>query len=149
MSCTNKNLGFTIVESLIVMSILGIISVAGIYKVINSQEKGALNDAQAAVVRLTESARNSAASGEGTQEHGIYIEQNGITIFEGNIAGGTKYFFHPAVESNQTDTEITFSRYSGSATTSESFPVTIRLSGNRGGESIIEINSEGAITVTE
>lgn len=133
------------IETLVVTSILGLIAVGGIYKVINAQEKSALNDAQAAVVRMMESARNASASGEGTQDHGLYIEQNGITLFEGNIGNGTKYFFHPAVESNLSGEEIRFARYSSEP----SAGVTVVLNGNRGGQRTIEVSSSGAITISE
>lgn len=77
----NKN-GFSLIETLTVISITSIIAIGGFLSINASRERVSVDQAQMTIVSALEEARGRAATGFGVKKHGIRIEQKKIIIFE-------------------------------------------------------------------
>jgi len=75
-------IGFTVIELIIVISIVGIVAAAS-FTMFSENRKAVLDNAQASVINALESARSRAATGVGTTSHGVKIEGNIISECEG------------------------------------------------------------------
>jgi len=76
--------GFTLVEILIVIAIFGIVGSAASVMFNGTRNRVSLEDAQASVINALERARSRAATGVGTEDHGVCIDGNKLIAFEGN-----------------------------------------------------------------
>jgi len=77
-------LGFTVIELIIVISIVGIVAAASFVMFDEARNKAVLQNAQASVINALEQARSRAATGVGTTSHGVKIEGNIISECEGD-----------------------------------------------------------------
>jgi len=66
--------GFSIVEVMLVISIILVLSVAAIIRFRGANSSNTLKDNQAKVINILEEARNRSASGADGTDHGIYID---------------------------------------------------------------------------
>ena len=125
--------GFSLIETLAVVSITGFLALGVIFTIRQSQAASALTDAQTVIVRSLEKAQNRALTGIGTQSHGVYIEEKNVTIFEGSayVAGTGETFLLPALTStDQTGKTIIFKRLAGTADMGAVIIVSQNLSGS-------------------
>ena len=76
-------LGFTVIELIIVISIVGVVASASFAMFGENRKKAVLDDAQASVINALEQARSRAATGVGTTSHGVKIEGNIISECKG------------------------------------------------------------------
>ena len=131
--------GFTLTETLIVISIFGVVAAASFVMFTGARSQAVLDDAQASVVNALERARSRAATGVRTTgstglDHGIYINFGGnnetreIYSFEGDSWAGRvseqDVILPPdtvIVKQNPTgpdEVEINFNRLSATSSTS-------------------------------
>jgi prepilin-type N-terminal cleavage/methylation domain-containing protein len=79
----STKLGFTLTETLIVISIFGVVAAASFLTFTGARSQAVLDDAQASVVNALERARSRAATGVGTTtdfDHGVRIDVSGKQI---------------------------------------------------------------------
>lgn len=110
----NKN-GFTLIEILIVISIMSVIITLAFLNLSNPIRKAALDNSYATVITAFESARNKSMQGvgNGSDGHSIIISADGKSIINTN---GIELPLSANVTINQHNQEIKFKRISGIAT---------------------------------
>ena len=74
--------GITLIESLVVIALLGLIFTASVIDVKGKKDKIMFKEAEAITLRAFEKARNRAETGFGIGNHGARIDGTTITIFE-------------------------------------------------------------------
>ncbi len=139
--------GFTLIEALIVLSILTIISFAAITSFSGLRSQAALEDGRATLVASLEQARSRSVSGVGTtaEQHGVEIRQTEIVPIKRNESGNIEYDLDKliklpaAISANETSTVI-FDRLSGTST-----GTSIIVKHANGTETEIIITDEGRI----
>jgi len=122
-------LGFTVIELIIVISIVGIVAAASFVMFDEARNKAVLQNAQASVINALEQARSRAATGVGTigTNHGVIIDVAGRQIINfRNDGSGTTTDATTTLPANisiiGSNQEITFNRLSA---TSSDFTITI------------------------
>lgn len=80
----DKNSGFTLVEILVVLAIVGVIFLAGAFVDLNSLHREILTTEQTILVSLLESARNRAMNNLEHSKHGIHIDEDFFVLFVGS-----------------------------------------------------------------
>ncbi len=112
----------SIIELLVVISIIGIGSTIAIGSFGKSRNSSALLNEQATVVRILEKARDASVSGVGTTPHGVHIDTSSLTYFKGPAFSGAvieQVVTLPlSITTNQTGTDYIFSRIAGTSTAS-------------------------------
>jgi len=135
--------GFSLIESVVVTSIIAITAVGAFTAFFASRSRTALQEGQASMLHAFELARSRAATGYGTQDHGVHIAGDLVTLFEGDAYDGsgenTQLPF--AVTTDQASATIVFKRLSAFTSASG----TIVLSHTNGVTSSIAVTKEGAI----
>jgi len=87
--CINFQLGFSIIEIIITISIVSTILVGGIIIFIEKKELTLLKNAQASIIYVLEQAQNRSATGVGTTTHGVRITTNGFATCEDTCGAET------------------------------------------------------------
>jgi len=109
-------LGFTVIELIIVISIVGIVAAASFVMFDEARNKAVLQNAQASVINALEQARSRAATGVGTTTHGVCIKNNKIISFRGNVctttAGVGEEISLPPNTSATSSADVIFNRLS-------------------------------------
>jgi prepilin-type N-terminal cleavage/methylation domain-containing protein len=135
--------GFSLIESLIVISIIAI--VVGIFVFINNTAKSqaVLDKAQTSLVAALQEARNKSAAGFGSSEYGVHIEENKIVIFkQGEESQGIQTSFPSGVSADQ-DLTVLFERLN--ALPDIAGDTSIILKHSSGLERTITITKDGSI----
>ena len=109
-----KNSGFSLVETIIVLSIFSIIASAAFIMFNGTRNEVVLENAQATVLNALEKARSRAAVGVGTENHGVRINENEIVVLEGATEENTLPL-PLGVSTDQSNLEIIFNRLSANA----------------------------------
>ena len=140
--CSNS--GFSLLEILVVMSVVSMLVAGSLATFHAMKSRGALNDARSTTVRMMEEARTRAMTGYGTGNHGVYVKEGSIIIFEGSeyVEGaGTEISFSGGITTDQTGAGIVFSRLTGlpSAT------ITVILSSYEGEQKSVTVTDDGAV----
>jgi prepilin-type N-terminal cleavage/methylation domain-containing protein len=144
----NKKSGFVLIEMIVTLSIIGVLVTSALIGFRSSQNQVALKEAQANIFNALEMARNKAASGIGTTDHGVHIEGNSIFSFEGsfyNPGDGWETSLPNSISVNPASTTVIFSRLTGQ-TDSDSLITIINLQGST---STIEVTEDGIINLQE
>jgi len=137
------NPGFSLIEIMVVLGMISILAAASFLNVSKKRNMIILEDAQANLVTALEKARSNSQAGIGTLPHGVRIESNKFTVFEGNPAEGKTTVFPSSILTNQSiPLNIIFHRISG---TSNASTIIIKNPSN-GTEKIINIFQDGRIT---
>lgn len=76
--------GFTLIEMMIVLTIIALVVSAGIMKFGEPMRTASLESSHASVLTTIESARHKSVSGVGGVPHGVRIEENQIETFQSN-----------------------------------------------------------------
>lgn len=142
----NKKQGFSLIETMAVVSITGFLAMGVAFTIRQSRAASALTEAQTIIVRSLEEAQNRAMAGIGTQSHGVYIDEKTVTIFEGlsYVAGtGEIFYLPPLTSTDQTGLTIIFKRLAG---TTDANSVIIISSNLSGATKKITVTTAGAIT---
>lgn len=141
--------GFTLIEVLITIGIVFIVSAAAYTTYHGLADTVALRDSTATVLHALEESRNRASVGVGEGDHGVFVDEDRIVIFEGPayIPGEGRIVLLPfSVVTDQVDgTEFVFSRLSGKS----SEEATVVLTQKNGEASAISVTYEGLITQEE
>lgn len=131
-------------EILVVMGIVSMLFAGSLATFHAMKSRGALTDARSTVVRMLEEARTRAMTGFGTGNHGVYVKESSIIIFEGSgylEGAGTEISFSGGITTDQTGAEIVFSRLTG-------FPsavMTVILSSTEGEQKSVTVTDDGAV----
>lgn len=135
--------GFTIVETLVVIAIMGLLSIGAIVNIRLGRSESALESAEASLLRGLERARSQASSGVDGKSHGVYVKEKSIVSFEGDsyTGEGLEVFLPPSITTDKTGEPIIFSRLSASA----SQDVTITLLHQSGTTTKVTVKKDGAI----
>lgn len=135
--------GFSLLESLIVMGIMGMIAVGAVGMLATSKGQGAVYESHAIVLHALERARSNAVAGIGTQNHGAFVQEESIVRFEGSAYAGTgeEISLIPATTTNHAGTEILFERLSGKTNGNFEIIITNKLGNSRS----LHVTQEGAI----
>jgi prepilin-type N-terminal cleavage/methylation domain-containing protein len=136
----NKKQGtksFTLIETLIVVAIFGLVVAAGSFLINGVRNRLSLEDAQATVLIALEKARNQSATGFGTggADYGIYVDitNNKLYSFETPYPTNAKEISLPpnvTIIEPAADTKIIFNRLSATS----SVDATIRIKHDISGE---------------
>jgi prepilin-type N-terminal cleavage/methylation domain-containing protein len=113
--------GFSLIETLVVLSVFGLLVGFVLTTINGSRNEISLKDAQTALIFSLEQARNRAAAGVGNGAHGIYINNDDQKVFafqgdsyQNKISEEEIYFpFFSFLDENA---EIIFGRLTGNAT---------------------------------
>lgn len=146
MSQIENDSGFTLIEILIVISILSILVGLGLFIGIDFYRGYNLRLERNVAASVLQKARNQSMNNIGQSNHGVYIKDNGFTIFQGPSYVGRNISFDQTILSNPSITrsglnEIVFSQLSGQSNASG----TIILN-NGTSSTTINVNYEGAIS---
>ena len=137
--------GFTLIEIMVSISIIALIATAALISLYGLRRAHMLEDARVDTVRVLENARNHSASGVGNGPHGVHVETNRLTNFEGAAYSGSinhvETFFPSTITLSPDDTNIIFTRLS--ATTSA--VSTIAATASFGGTATVCVTPEGGI----
>ena len=128
----NNKKGFSLIETLAVVSITAFLALGIIFTIRQGQAASALNDAQTVIIRSLEEAQNRALTGIGTQNHGVYIDEKTVTVFEGStyVTGtGKTFLLPPLTATDQTGKTIIYKRLAGTADANAVITITQALSG--------------------
>jgi len=142
----NIKLGFTLTETLIVISIFGIVAAASFVMFTGARSQAVLDDAQASVINALERARSRAATGVGTTtdfDHGVRTDVSGnqITNFRSDGSVTTtdeNVTLPPAVSIVGSDQEIIFNRLSATSSASTTITLQHTISGTTTTVSVTE-----------
>ncbi|MDP3963060.1 MAG: type II secretion system protein [bacterium] len=135
--------GFSLIESLVVTSIVAIAAVGVLGSMRSTQSHMRLEEGQASVIRAFELARSRAATGAGSDDHGVYVDGDTLTVFEGpTYTGDGEVIMLPAsVTTDQVGTTIVFERLSAHASGSAD----IEVSDTSGEKAEVQVTADGAI----
>lgn len=138
-----KRSGFTLVESVVILSIISIFFVVSAPNFLGRKNTAILEDGTAILRRALELARSKSVAGADLSDHGVYINGDEMFIFEGeHFSGSGSFILLPAgLTTDQIDTEIVFKRVN--ANTSGNFA--IQVSNSQGKYKTVFINSMGVI----
>jgi prepilin-type N-terminal cleavage/methylation domain-containing protein len=136
--------GFSLLELLVVVGIFSTIVFFALGSFSTSRESLALNDTEALVLFALEESRNKSTTGVGVTEHGVYVEEDKLTMFAGNSYSGVGdvRYLSSRVVTDKTGAEIVFGRLSGNS----SEETTITLTNNEGDTREINITYDGLIS---
>ena len=119
--------GFSLIEIMVVIGIFAVIATIASLNLSEKKKRTILEQAQATVVQAFEEARSKAATGFGEENHGIYVEQTKITVFEGDsyAAGiGNEMPLPSSVLTDQTNMTVIFERISAEPDTDGTIVIT-------------------------
>ena len=140
------NNAFTLIETLIVLSIITVLASVGIIVGVSSYQRTVFQDYQQEVIDLLHRARSRAMSGIAGTDHGVHFEPHQAILFRGISFAARDPVFDEPVELGSAITatppgEIIFSRITGNVGS----PGTVTLT-DETHTMHIEITSEGGIT---
>lgn len=137
-----KKTAFTLIEVLIVIAILGIVAAGASFMMNGTRNRVSLEGGQATVLNALERAKNRAATGYGTGNQGVHIENYKVVNFEGDFYAGIGE--ETPLTGSQTDqsfTDIIFKRLSATS----SADITITITNGSGETATISVATSGAI----
>jgi prepilin-type N-terminal cleavage/methylation domain-containing protein len=142
-SLLKSGAGFTLIEVLVTMGIFGVLLSLGLWFGIDFYKVYAFNSERQLVVGLLQKARSQSLANINQQPHGVRIDSNSYTIFEGNTYASNPsthqiYEKHPGI--NNTGIDVIFGQLSGRPDSAKSFNLQ-----QDSKVSAITINSEGQI----
>lgn len=141
-----KNSGFTLVETIIVIAIIGLVGFTTFVFLNGTRSKGILREAQAALIGALETVRSYAINGvgsSGTENYKIQFNSNKISILEGSNEIAI-VFLPSGISINSALSEILFKRIRGETNLTE--PLIIQLTHSiTGATTSITVSPEGKI----
>jgi prepilin-type N-terminal cleavage/methylation domain-containing protein len=142
MNTFSRQSGFTLVEILVVIALLGILAGMLLLSLGSASRESALDSSYATVITALESARNRAMQGAGDGSGGqtVTIAGDGRSI---ETAGGADIPLSPSITIDQTGSAIEFDRISGEANVGS--PLVITLTDNAGNTRTVTVTPEGYV----
>jgi prepilin-type N-terminal cleavage/methylation domain-containing protein len=140
--------GFTALEILIVIAILGILVAVIFPPLINFRRSSVLNVETQEMVTLINKARLSSMSSKGDVQYGVHFATTSITIFQGatyvfGATGNEEHVFDPTVNGGGTD--VLFQRITGA--TDQNATTTLSVVANTSASSTVVVRSSGVVTL--
>ena len=142
------NLGFSLVEVLVVIAIFGSLAVFSLTGINKKRSDNVLENAQASLLIALEKARSHSQAGIGTNGYGVSIENTTFTIFEvGTTTKNITTDFNRLISATPTPITIEFKRIKGTATSTKAFPISIIIENKLNkATTTINIFEDGRIT---
>lgn len=142
-SLRRRHRGFSLIESVVVVGIIALAATGVLGALRASQGRTQLAEGQASVLRAFELARSRAVTGLGSDDHGVHVAGDTLTIFEGETytGGGQEIRLPAMVTTDQASTTIVYRRLSAGASSG----ATIEISHAGGATSSVVVTQEGAI----
>ncbi len=141
-----KSAGFTIIELLVVMGILGMLASLGLLVSLDFYRSYAFNSERDTVIVLLQKARSQSLANINQLPHGVHFEPSGYTLFQGAVykAGDVTNTVFPADShiANTGITNIIFEQLSGNIISGVG---TLTLDDNSHRQTQISINSLGRV----
>lgn len=149
MEKSNKKNGFSLVETVIVISILAIVSFVSFAYLNGTKITKDLNQAEASLIGALELARSHAINGMGESKddrYGVEINGNDITVFKEGTGEILAEFPIPnGVSTDKTGETILFNRIRANTDKVSDFVITITHNLMAGLNKIITVTPEGKI----
>jgi prepilin-type N-terminal cleavage/methylation domain-containing protein len=154
---TGLQSGFTMVELLIVMSLIGLLATVAVVNLIKPQQTASLSGTVDVLVadlrgqQLRAMAGNT-VSASTAQPHGVYIEPSRYTLYKGSVYSGSdtdNFSVEPEGVSLSTtfaSSQVTFQKISGEPASFNASANTITVSNPAGETKTITINRFGIAT---
>jgi len=133
--------GFTLIEMLIVIAIIGIIAGIQLTSFGDSRQGAELESSQAVVLHALETARQRAVFGVGDTSHGVQVNPQEVILFEDDPLTGTVFPLSPNTLTDQSGTDIIFDRISGDTPLGE----IITITHDNGDSETVEVYQDGFI----
>jgi prepilin-type N-terminal cleavage/methylation domain-containing protein len=135
--------GFTLLEIIVVVGLIGVIALLFMSSFTDSVREASLDSTYASVITALESARSKSISGVGTETHGVRISTTTIGVFTGSDYLNPYYTIElsPSISITNTSETIVFERISGKSAAAES----VTLTDSQGNTRSINISSEGYV----
>lgn len=138
--------GFTLVELLVTIGVASIIAVSAAYGFVSLRSSAAIREATDTAVEALSRAHNEAVSNRNEQPHGVYVEENQLSVYKGSnhSVGIVEQTFNLPKQVSVTsgaNTDIAFARLTGTTTAQ-----TIALS-NGTRTRTISVSASGVINV--
>lgn len=155
---TNPQSGFTLVELLIVMALIGVLTTLTVVSLIQPQRSASLSGTVDVLVADLRSQQLKAMAGDSVsdsvaQPHGIYIEPNRYTLFKGSGYSGSdsdNFIVQPesiTLSTTFASSQVSFQKASGEPSGFNPSANTITVSNLSGESKTITINRFGVVTV--
>lgn len=138
--------GFTLLEVIIVISIISIIVITGIPIFYRTQLRNELDIATREVAQHLRFAQQRARSMKADSTHGVYVQNGSITLFQGASYASRNATYDVVVDLSSQITvsgtqEYVFSKYTGLPQSSGTVQLTLPDNENR----TIQINAQGMV----
>lgn len=146
------NKGFTIIELLVSVAIIGVVAVLLISGFNSFRESTQLNEAHSNILGILRDARSRTLSGEKNTHYSVHFEENQVVLFSGSLYvsgfSSNEVYSLPSLTRISSislggPTEVIFARLTGSA--SASGTITIQSTSNSSKTKTIIITSSGSI----
>lgn len=148
-----NSLGFTLVETLIVLGIMGLLTVVVLFTFANKGADKQLDADTLNIKTLLEEARSLTLSAKDASSYGVHFETRKIVLFTGEsytagLSTNKESLLGSSVEISSIDltlggSDVVFNRLTGS--TSQSGTVTLRLVSDTSKTQIITVNAVGTV----
>lgn len=152
-SLNSQRKGFTLIEVLIVVAIIGVLSMIGANAFKKTSESENLNQQSAVALGMVEEARNNALASLNDSEYGIRFASTSVTLFRGkvySVSSSNKIYtytngVYSAPISIVGGNDIYFNRISGEP--SATGTITFKTSTNGALSKIMTISGTGIIQI--
>lgn len=147
----SPNKGFTLIETLLVVGILGVVLVSGSVSFVGFQRKTILKTTAEEIASGIEQVRSDAIAAKYNLEHGIHFETDSYTIFSGSVFGisdpdNSLYELAKGVTITEVNLgfegDLVFSKVSGSPNSSGFIEITYGTD-----TASINVNDEGVVNI--
>ena len=143
-----KKKGFTLLEMVIAISIIGVISSMVFQSISSARDKYYMSEAELTISRSLESARNRAMAGVHGLNYGVRIDDDIVKIFTGDLYSDGNVIITnilpSIINSDQIEKDIIFKKLSGEA----SDDLTIKITNDKTEEEAeISVTKEGVISL--
>jgi prepilin-type N-terminal cleavage/methylation domain-containing protein len=150
--------GFTLVELLVVMALIGILTSLTVMNLVQPQRSASLNGTVDVLVADIKSQQLKAMAGDAqsasaAQQHGVYVEPTKYTLFKGttySAGDGDNFVVQPdgvTFSTTFASSQLSFQKASGEPASFSGSTNTLTVSNLAGESKTITVNRYGVVTV--